>query len=87
MLTQPLGETININQEGGTIAKHIKELKLNGLLSQLFFYRKSMYAVSLKTNPVYLNDANIDLNQLDQEINTIKEQYQAKKAKQKRTSK
>lgn len=87
LLTRSLGETINISQEGGSIAKHIEELRLNGLLSHLFILRKSMYAASLKANPVYLKDNDIDNDQLYQEINNIKEQNLAKKAKQKRTSK
>ena len=86
MLTQPVGQTINICENGGTIAKHIKELRLQGLLSDLFFHRKSMYTASLKANPVCLEELDIDFDQLFQEINIIKEQNLAKKVKQKRTS-
>ncbi len=60
MLTQPVGQTINICENGGTVAKHIKELRLHGLLSQLFFHRKSMYSASLKANPVFLEETDVD---------------------------
>lgn len=87
MLTQPVGQTINICENGGTIAKHIKELRLHGLLSQLFFHRQSMYSASLKVNPVYLKEIDVDFNELIREINTIKEHNLSKKTKQRRSSK
>ena len=69
------------------VAKHIKELRLQGLLSQLFFHRKSMYSASLKANPVFLEETDVDIDQLIQEINTIKEHNLSKKAKQNRSTK
>jgi len=91
LISKGVGNTVDCENGGGTVSKHILDVKFPPIFTDLFIIKASTYKAELKANPITVKDiSKTEADKLFKEIDRLKsknEQASKKKSKQKRTSK
>lgn len=74
LISKGVGNTVDCEKGGGSVPKHILDVRFPSIFTDLFIHKISKYKAALKTNPIVLEEVSRDdANKIIQAIDKLKD--------------